>query len=122
MRLTIVYDGDCGFCRWSRDWLAGQRLLVPVTFRPSSDPEARCCWGHIDGYGDELFVVADDGSIWTGTDAFVMALWATAAHRRRVAGLTGPIARALLRQLSARRGHLSGMLDGPCHDGSCAPV
>lgn len=119
MHLTIVYDGDCGFCRWCRDWLAGQPLVVPVTFRPSSDAEARRRWGHVEGYGDELLVADDDGAVWVGTAAFTMALWATREHRARSYRLETPLARALVHQLSSQRARLAGVLSVPCDDVAC---
>lgn len=131
-RFTIVYDETCGFCCWCRDWLVGQDLLVPVTLRPRSDPHARARWGHVPGYGHEVFVADDHGNCWVGPPAFAMALWTTQAWRARSHDLTGPAARQLLGWLSRRRGRLSAFVppadggltdadDPGCHDATCDP-
>lgn len=132
-RLTIVYDETCAFCCWCRDRIVGQDLLVPVTLRPRSDPHARRRWGHIPGYGQEVFVADDRGNCWVGPPAFVMALWATRAWRDRSHDLTGPAARQMLGWLSQQRHRLSALMpdqsagdrpgspDSGCHDGPCQP-
>lgn len=127
--LTVVYDDTCPFCCWCRDWIVDQHLLVPVTLRPSSDPWARRQWGHVPGYGQEVFVADQDGNCWVGPPAFVMALWATRAWRHRAHELTGPAARHLLGWLSDQRRTLSTVLRAPalvedaapCHDDACHP-
>lgn len=110
MRLTIVYDDSCPFCCWCRDWVAAQELLVPVTLRPRSDDLARRRWGHVPGYGHEVFVADDAGHVWTGPAAFVMVLWATRAHRARSHDLTGPAARAMFDVLSRQRHRLAALV------------
>lgn len=117
--MTVVYDGDCGFCRWCRDWLAQQELLVPVTLRPSTDPVALARWGQLPGYGEELLVADDRGRVWVGPDAFAMAAWTTARLRPHARLLTGPTARAALHRLSARRDVLGHLVGAPCEGGAC---
>lgn len=118
--LTVVYDGTCAFCRWCRDWLAAEPVHVPVTLRPADDPVMRTRYGHLPGYGDELFVADHAGDVWIGPDAFVMALWATRRYRTMAGHLTGPAARRLLRGLSSRRHRLSRLIGPTCDDGTCA--
>lgn len=69
MRSVVLYDDDCGFCRWSADKLrawdrrgrlafatiqASDRLLSPVP------PEERL---------DSVHVVDPDGRVWSGGPA-----------------------------------------------------
>ncbi len=107
--LTVYFDDDCDFCRACRDWLAARDQLIPLRFVPVASPEGRRRIGHIEGYGDDLMVAAPDGRLWTGTDAFLMCLWALSGGHEWVPVLTlpgiGAITRVYFRELSRRREH-----------------
>lgn len=98
-RLVVFYDARCGFCRAVRDWLAGQRQLVPLEWRAKADA------------ADELVVVADSGEVWTGDTAWLTVLWALAEYRdwsyRLASPVLLPAARTLFAQVSKYRGSMS---------------
>jgi predicted DCC family thiol-disulfide oxidoreductase YuxK len=67
-RATVLYDEDCGFCRWTADrlrtWDRRQRLTfasiqgdVGERALGALDPNARLASWHL---------VTDDGSVWSG--------------------------------------------------------
>ena len=98
-RLTVFYDSRCGLCCAVREWLARQRLLVPVECRPKQEGM------------EELVVVADSGEIWSGDAAWLVVLWALDEYRdwanRLASPALLPAARALFARLSKYRGSLS---------------
>lgn len=91
-QLTVLYDARCPLCSRFRDWLEGQALLVPVRLVAAGSPEARHFFPTLDHARtlQEITVVGDDGSIWTQEHAWVMALWATRAHRGLAERLARP--------------------------------
>ncbi len=124
--LTILYDEHCGFCRRCRDWLAGQPLHVEVELLGARSAEARRRYPAIAAPAAQLVVIDQDGRTWAGADAFFTALWATTRYRHVAARLShpafAPLANAVYRQVSDRRGSLSEWLgDGPC-EGVCDPA
>lgn len=82
-RLTVLYDADCGLCRWVRTWLEGSALLVPLDWVACGSDEARRRLPHLDHdrTREEVTVVADTGEVWSAEGAWIVCLWATAAHR-----------------------------------------
>ena len=82
-RLTVLYDADCGLCRWVRGWLEGSALLVPLDWVPCGSAQARRLLPLLDHdrTREEVTVVAGTGEVWTAEGAWIMCLWATAAHR-----------------------------------------
>ncbi|RYP87989.1 DUF393 domain-containing protein [Nocardioides guangzhouensis] len=92
MRLTVLYDEDCGLCRRFKEWLSTQPLLVPVELVPAASAEARRRFPRLDHRRTlaEVTVVGDDGAVWTQEHAWVMCLWATASHRSLAERLARP--------------------------------
>ena len=58
-------------------------MLGPLELVPAESAEARYRFPTLDHARsmEEITVVGDDGSIWTGAHAWVMCLWATAPYR-----------------------------------------
>ena len=81
MRLTVLYDERCGFCRRCRDWLLTQPCLVEVELLPAGSDEARRRYGELPWFGKELVLLDDEGRVWLGPAAFLTCLWATARYR-----------------------------------------
>src|SRR4051794_4823765 len=71
-RLTVLYDSGCALCSLFREWLAGQPALVRLDLVPAESAQARALFPGLDHARtmQEITVVGDDGSIWTGEHAW----------------------------------------------------
>ncbi|OKK20902.1 hypothetical protein AMK16_10895 [Streptomyces sp. CB00455] len=100
--LTVLYDADCPLCVHVRHWLIAQPSLVPLVLVPAASAEARRRFPRLDHASTlrEITVVGDSGQVWSGTDAFVVCLWALAEHRPKANWLATaagrPFARAAM--------------------------
>lgn len=92
MRLTVLYDDQCPLCRTFSGWLGRQPLLVPLELVPAGSEAARRRFPDLDHARtlEEISVVSDAGEVWEGAHAWVMCLWATAAHRPLAESLARP--------------------------------
>lgn len=133
MRLTVLYDDRCPLCRAFSAWLARQPLLVPLDLVPAGSSAARRRFPALDHDRtlEEVTVVSDAGAVWTGAHAWVMCLWATAAHRVLAESLARPSRLPLARgaaQLAAGIRNATSSLprrprtDEPCNDACCTPA
>jgi predicted DCC family thiol-disulfide oxidoreductase YuxK len=97
--LTVYYDARCGLCCATRTWIERQRQVVRITCLPAAQP------------GAELTVIADDGRVWEGDEAWIVVLWALRDYRQWSHRLSRPsmlpLARGLFARLSEYRGALS---------------
>jgi predicted DCC family thiol-disulfide oxidoreductase YuxK len=100
--LTVLYDADCGLCRWVREWLEGKALLVPLAFVPLGSPLARAKFPALDHdrTRDEVTVVSDDGAVYRAEAAWIACLWATSEHRGLAHWLSGSRRRAGARHVA----------------------
>ncbi|MGW0362121.1 thiol-disulfide oxidoreductase DCC family protein [Streptomyces sp. NPDC002990] len=98
-RLTVLYDAGCPLCVHIRHWLLGRHQLVPLRFVPAASSEAwqRYPWLDHASTLREITVISDTGHVWTGTDAFIMCLWALAEHRPKANWLATPTGRPFAR-------------------------
>ncbi|MFD7626429.1 thiol-disulfide oxidoreductase DCC family protein [Streptomyces sp. NPDC059851] len=107
--LTVLYDADCPLCVHIRHWLLGQQWLVPLRLVPAGSQEAQRRFPGLDHASTlrEITVIGDSGQVWTGTDAFIVCLWALAEHRPKANWLATsagrPFARAAMYTASAWR-------------------
>ena len=106
-RLTVLYDEQCAVCRRARNWILSQSTHVPLELLAAGSPAARARYAEVPLVGQELVVVDDAGQVWSGPDAFVMALWATKRYRPwsyRLSGQAlGPVAEQFFTMVSKRR-------------------
>ncbi|MFE2286879.1 thiol-disulfide oxidoreductase DCC family protein [Streptomyces sp. NPDC059443] len=93
--LTVLYDANCPLCVHIRHWLLGQRWLVPLRLIPAASFEAQRRYPRLDHSSTlrEITVIGDKGQVWTGTDAFIVCLWALAEHRPKANWLATPAGR-----------------------------
>jgi len=133
VRLTVLYDDRCPLCRTFSTWLARQPVLVPLDLVPADSPAARQRFPALDHARtlEEVTVVSDAGAVWTGAHAWVMCLWATAAHRALAESLARPSRLPLAKgaaYLAAGIRNATASLPGrprtgePCNDACCAPA
>lgn len=123
-RLFILYDGSCPLCVRCRQWMEGKSAYVPLIFLDSNSLEARAQFDGIPWLGQELVVVSDDGRVWAGPAAFLMALWALVDYREwsyRLSGDTlSKVAEPFFKALSSQRRRLaSWFLHPACSKGTC---
>jgi predicted DCC family thiol-disulfide oxidoreductase YuxK len=122
-RLTVITDEDCELCRRCRGWLSQQTLLVAIEFLPVGSEEALRRYGSMGNRRDLLIVADDQGRIWTGPDAFVMCLWATAGYRSWARWAARPgwrsLARVLFGTVSSNRHRIAELMSGECRDERC---
>lgn len=98
-RLTVLYDAGCPLCVHIRHWLLAQRRLVSLRLIPAASFEARRRYPELDHESTlkEITVIGDSGQVWTGTDAFIVCLWALAEHRPKANWLATPAGRPFAR-------------------------
>ncbi|MCB5169970.1 DUF393 domain-containing protein [Streptomyces bambusae] len=127
-RLTVLYDAHCPLCVHIRQWLLGQRWLVPLALVPAGSFEARRRFPQLDHEATlrEITVIGDRGQVYTGTDAFIVCLWALAEHRPKANWLATPAGRpfaraAMLAAARYREAVRTGpdRAEGACTDGAC---
>ncbi|MBW5486555.1 DUF393 domain-containing protein [Streptomyces bambusae] len=130
--MTVLYDAGCPLCVHIRHWLLGQAQLVPLALVPAASYEAVSLFPRLDHGATlrEITVVGDRGQVWTGTDAFIVCLWALAEHRPKANWLATPagrpFARTAMLAAAAWRGATrpGGVPDGAgadgCGDDLCA--
>ncbi|MCX5012177.1 DUF393 domain-containing protein [Streptomyces sp. NBC_00555] len=132
-RVTVLYDANCPLCVHIRHWLLAQRWLVPLVLIPAASYEARRRYPQLDHASTlkEITVIGDSGQVWTGTDAFIVCLWALVEHRPKANWLATPagrpFARAAMytaskwRQAVRTEGGLQGADEAACDDQCSVP-
>jgi predicted DCC family thiol-disulfide oxidoreductase YuxK len=135
-RLVLLYDAQCPMCTRFREWLVDQPHRIPLDTVAAGSQAARELVPGLDHAATlrEVTVVADTGEVWTGHQAWVMCLWATAAHRdlamRLATPLGLPVAKAMAYAAAGLRAALTTGVDrrlagggypDDC-DGACQPV
>ncbi|MEU8624330.1 DCC1-like thiol-disulfide oxidoreductase family protein [Streptomyces sp. NPDC048669] len=126
-RLTVLYDAQCSLCVHLRQWLMGQRQLVPLDLVPADSVEAHRRFPGLDHAGtlEEITVVGDGGQIYCGTSAWIVCLWALAEHRPRSHWLTTPAGRPFARVTVLAAAKYRSLTAAPCRadgdgDRACA--
>jgi predicted DCC family thiol-disulfide oxidoreductase YuxK len=131
VRLTVLYDDSCPMCRAFSGWLGRQPALVELDLVPAGSPRARYRFPALDHARtlEEITVVSDRGEVWEGAHAWVMCLWATAAHRSQAESLARPsrlpmakvaaYVAAGIRSVTTDGGRRT---DSGCTDACCAPA
>ncbi|SEC30848.1 Protein of unknown function, DUF393 [Nocardioides exalbidus] len=132
MRLTVLYDDGCPLCCTFSGWLSRQPALVPIDLVPAGSWAARKRFPALDHERTlvEITVVSDSGEVWEGAHAWVMALWATTAHRSLAESLARPsrlpMARGAAHLAAGIRNAMSGLprrdRAAACTDACCRPT
>ena len=122
--LLVLYDEHCALCVRCRDWLARQGSFVPLDFIACGSPVARERYGAVPWLGEELVVVSDEGDVWVGPSAFLVALWALRDWREWSYRLSGPelapLAERFFHAISGNRKAIAALLKpDPCAGGTC---
>jgi predicted DCC family thiol-disulfide oxidoreductase YuxK len=120
-RLTVLYDGTCALCLRCREFLANSRSFVPLELLACQSADARERFGAVPWLGEELVVVSDEGDVWVGPAAFLVAMWALSDYREWSYRLSGPalapLAERFFVAISSQRRRVSTFLGKPrCED------
>ncbi|MFP6877906.1 MAG: DUF393 domain-containing protein [Roseibacillus sp.] len=114
--LTVFYDADCGICTGFRRWMMKEPAHLAIEFLPYTSRKAgELCPGLLQrGAEREIIVMADDGRLWQGAEAWVTCLWALRRWRgwsKRLANpALLPVAEKLCKRISTNRLTLSRLL------------
>ncbi len=113
-RLTVLYDETCALCRRARDWLLGEPTYIELELLAAGSPAARERYGPLEWKGKELVAVAEDGRVWIGPSAFLIAMWSTRRWRawsyRLSSPVFAPLAERFFKLVSAKRKQLGALL------------
>ena len=91
-KLSILYDAQCCFCLRCRQWLGAQDTFLRLEFVPFQCPELVAQFEGLESFrsNSRLLVVADDGAVYQGSDAFIMLLYALRDYREWAIRLATP--------------------------------
>lgn len=121
--LLVLYDSECPFCERCRAWLEARPALVRLHFLCCRSEQAASRFGRVEGLGEELVVVADDGRYWVGAAAFAMCFWALEDWRDAAELISGAwiwwLTRRAFALVTAHRDLVGGLFGARCHDGRC---
>jgi predicted DCC family thiol-disulfide oxidoreductase YuxK len=112
-RLTILYDGSCGFCVRCRRWLERQPTYLRLEFLKAGSPEAIRRYPTLTrpGIPEELVVVSDEGFVYRAGRAWIIILYALKEYREWALWMSHPallpLARKAIAFLSSRRSWIS---------------
>ncbi len=123
-RITVVYDAACALCVRCRAWMSGQPAYVELEFLAAQSKEAQRRYGGVPWLGEELVVVSDEGAVWIGPAAFLVALWSLEAWREWSYRLSGdafaPMAERFFHALSGNRRFIASFFSHPeCTSAAC---
>ncbi len=122
--ITVLYDASCHLCVACAEWIARQEAYLPIELMPAGSRQARHRYGEVPWLGEELVVVADDGSVWAGAAAFLTCLWALvdwreASYWLSSDTLSGVAGRFFLGLSKNRRAIARWAMHPKCEDGAC---
>ena len=111
--ISILYDGECGLCTRTKQWIMQQTPLVNIELIAAGSGEARRRFlGLKQG---ELAVIGDTGEVWLGNQAWLVCLWALRDYRAFALRLKGPLLLSMAKQafavVSRHRSALSELLN-----------
>ncbi len=71
-RLTLVYDGECGFCIRSLAWVRAADRAGQLEYVPSQDPQVRTRFPMLAtaDFDHAMYAVSDTGEVYRGFFAF----------------------------------------------------
>lgn len=111
--LTLIYDGECEFCRRWMDWIRKQDLHQKITFIPCQSEERKKLFPQISEEKclNAMHVVLPTGQIFAGADAiprilYILPGWTWSVTLFRIPGVL-LIARPVYRLIARKRHGLS---------------
>ncbi len=117
-RITVLYDGECGFCRRATAWLGRADLFKRLDFRPIEELPAAEAPFDPAILEREMGAVDQNGDAFHGADAFeelgarVPFLWPFALAMKFPGAML--VARPVYRLIAKHRKHMGCRIDGAC--------
>ncbi len=99
--LYFLYDDYCPLSRWLKDWANGRRAFVNMVFTRANTPEADRIAPGISGDSKavaDLVAVSDQGEVYRGDSAWVMAFYATEEFREWSIRIAEPSLKPLVKK------------------------
>ena len=81
LELRVFFDGDCPLCRRIAGWLDRQPQFVRIVCVPAQNAAAAGCPLTLDDLLAQVTVIASDGAVYRGTNAWLTCLWALRRYR-----------------------------------------
>lgn len=79
--LKVYVDGSCPLCQRIARWLDRQPKYVPLQCVPAQAAVLQGCPLSLEALLAQVTVVASDGAVYRGTNAWLMCLWALRRYR-----------------------------------------
>jgi predicted DCC family thiol-disulfide oxidoreductase YuxK len=106
-KMIVYYDENCAVCRRCKSWMQSQAHYVELEFVAASSERAQLSHLNLPSMKDELVLVSDQGEVWVGAQAFIVALWTLKEWRGWSYRLRGdmlrPVAERFFKHVSKRR-------------------
>ena len=116
--LRVFFDADCALCRRVAAWLEAQPKFVPLECVPAQSATAAGCPLTVEALLAQVTVIASDGAVYRGINAWLVCLWALTSYRgwslRLAKGALRPLAKHLFAVITgiAARGRASSLPGG----------
>lgn len=101
LQLRVFFDGDCGLCRRVAAWLDAQPKFVPVECVAAQAADGDSCPLSVQELLGKVTLIASDGAVYRGTNAWLVCLWALRNYRAWSLRLSGPALRPWAERLFA---------------------
>ncbi|MBI2683146.1 MAG: DUF393 domain-containing protein, partial [Acidobacteriales bacterium] len=118
--LFVLYDPDCGLCRWAKDWMLQQPKFLEMNFVAAGTAEGARQFPSLTRIGEppeELILVDDRGGVYREGEAWLICLWALKEYRgwsyRLATPRLLPLARQAFHLLSRNRSFVSQLVGAP---------
>ena len=131
--IKAFYDAQCGMCTKARNRLSAEPTHLDVEFVALQSDTAKELLGtHYDEkqLRKEIHVLADNGDLWVGADAWILLLWATCRWRSLATTLSNPVFKPVVKKvvslISENRFRISDLMklkpdrELTCTNGQCA--
>ncbi len=99
LELTVYFDGDCGFCQRVAAWLDAQPKFVRLRCVPARGAAQAGCPLRLEDLLAQVTVIASDGAVYRGSNAWLVCLWALRGFRAWSLRLATPGMRPLADRL-----------------------
>ena len=81
LELRVYVDAACPLCQRIARWLERQPKYVPLRCVPAQSAGAEGCPLTVQALLEQVTVVASDGAVYRGTNAWLVCLWALWRYR-----------------------------------------